>query len=125
MPQEVAISARNHRTGITQQCHNRVPRGRCLPFVPAYRANAEQSSSDLLLGGATACPVESLQHSARSHPLLSGQPGIRRNGPPVKRRQEAMGGLQPTKSVDIQWNQGHRLAGPGGQKLNLDMLAVG
>ena len=36
-----------------------------------------------------------------------------------------MRGLQPTKSIDIQWNQGHRLAGPGGQKLDLDMLAIG
>jgi len=111
VPQEVPVSPRNHRAGILQQPHDSMARGGGLPLVAANRANSKHGASDVLLGGTITRPIERLQHPARPHSLLPCQSGVGRNGPSVKRCQKAMRGLEPTESIEVQRNDGHRWTG--------------
>jgi len=111
VPQEVPVSARDHRTGIAQQAHDSMARGGGLPFVAADRAKSKQGASNVLLGGTVARTVERLEHSARPRSLLARQSGIGRDRATVKRRQKTMHGFKPAEPVEVQGNDGYRWIG--------------
>ncbi len=106
MSKQFAISARDHRAGISQQSHDRMAgRGR-LPFIAGEAAQIKDDLGDFLLGGAIARSVESPQHPAQPRALLSRQTGVRRNGAAVKGGEKAVDGFQPIETIDAERNDG-------------------
>jgi hypothetical protein len=106
MSKQFAISARDHRAGISQQSHDRMAgRGR-LPFIAGEAAQVKDNLGDFLLGGAIARSVEGPQHPAQPNALLSRQTGVRRDGAAVKGGEEAVDGFQPIETIDAERNYG-------------------
>ena len=58
MTQEFSITARNHCTGVTQECLDGMTGGRCLPFVPVKPAGVQENPRDLLLRDAGPMAIE-------------------------------------------------------------------
>lgn len=102
MTKQFAIAARDHGAGIPDQCFHRMTDGRRLPFVTAYRTDAEYDLCDLLTGGACAIAVEGLQHPAQPRPLLAGHARVRRDGTAVQGGEQPMDCFEAVQSVDAE-----------------------
>jgi len=106
MSKQFAISARDHRAGVSQQSHDRMAsRGR-LPFIAGEATETKYDLGDFLLGGAVARSVESPQHPAQARALLPRQTGVRRHGAAVKGGEKAVDSLQPIEAIDAEGNDG-------------------
>lgn len=112
MTKERAIAAGNHRAGISQQRFNRMTCGGLLPVVAIEPVGSENCLRDLLLGGAIAIPVETLQHSAQSHPLLMGQPCVGWNDAAVKSAEQTADRGDSVEALNAERNKsGNRVFG--------------
>lgn len=126
MPEEFSIATRDHRTGASQEAHDRVTGGGRLPLIAVKIADLEDYLRNLLLGGAVARAVPGLQHPARSRPLLPSQPRLWGNDSPVQRCQKASDRFQPIKTTDAERNDGgERLGGYCAEAENLKLLRIG
>jgi hypothetical protein len=126
MPEQFSIAARDHGAGISQERLHGMTGRRCLPIVTAELADREEDLRDFLLGRAIALTVEGLQHAARPHPLLMGQPGVRWDHAPVERREKTVDGLDAIKTIDAERHERGDLCGVGIDSMaqHLDMLSV-
>lgn len=76
MTKQLAVAARDHGPGITDQRLHGVAGGRCLPFIAVECADTKNDLRDRLARGPGAMAVEGLQHPAQTRPLLAGQARI-------------------------------------------------
>lgn len=126
MTKQCAIASRDHGAGIPEQGFDGVARGGCLPVVALKRADAEYDLGNLLLRCAVAMTVKGLQHSSQTRALLPRQALVRRNGPAVEGREQAIDGLKPIEPLDAEGNEGGggRIGGQCARAHQLDALAV-
>ena len=125
MTQEFAIPARNHGTGIAQECLDGVASRRRLPFIAANMSGVQDNLCDFLLGGAGSVSVESPQHSSQACPLLESQPRIRWDRAAMQGGKEPEYGFDPVKTIETEGNDGgcERVAIEGAIEY-LEMLSI-
>ena len=124
MTKQLAVAARDHGTGIPEQGFDRVANRGVLPLIAAQASDMKNDLSDILLRCAVSCPVEGLQHPARSCPLLPSQAGIRGNGSTMQRRQKAMDGLEAVEAFDAERHQSNQRPGVPCEPQNLQSLPI-
>ena len=108
MTQEFSITARNHCTGVTQECLDGMTGGRCLPFVPVKPAGVQENPRDLLLRRAGPMAIEGPQHPSEARALLACQARIRRDRATMQGRKEALNGLDPVETGEAERDDGAR-----------------
>ena len=125
MTQEFSITARNHCTGVTQECLDGMTGGRCLPFVPVKPAGVQENPRDLLLRRAGPMAIEGPQHPSEARALLACQARIRRDRATMQGRKEALNGLDPVETGEAERDDGDRDRVPlDGTVENLELLPV-
>ncbi len=73
-----------------------------MPSVAIKRRHVEHNLGDFLLGCAVAIAIEGLQHPSQSCATLMSQSGLRRNGAPMKDREQTADSLQPIESIEAE-----------------------
>lgn len=83
-----------------------------MPIVTIKPRNVKHNLGDFLLGCAVAIAIKGLQHPSQSCATLMGQSGLRRNGTPMKDREQTADSLQPIESIEVERDErGKRRAG--------------
>lgn len=111
MAKERPIAACDHRVGVPEHGFDRVTYRGSLPIVAMKRTDTKYDLRDLLLGRAMTMPVETLQHASQPSTLLFRQACVRRDGTPVKGREQTADRFKPVEPFKTQGNEGRNRPG--------------
>lgn len=106
MAQELQIATGNHGTAALDETDHGVAKGRGFPQIGGNTACPIEDVRDFTVAGAAFAAIGGLHHQAQAAPLLIGHSCIRRHGPPMTGAPETDEGLDPSKRLGIERDQG-------------------
>ncbi len=118
-----SIAARDHDAGIAQQGFDRMARRRGLPFVAVEIAGSEESLRNVQLSRAIANAVQCSQHTPRPRAPLGRYPGVSWDGAAMEFREQAVNGLKPVETVEVERYDGRDRCRAGREQLNVLTIA--
>ena len=110
MPQQLPVSATDHRNAISHQSYHTVTQRGRFPWHVGDTGSAIDGVGDLAICCCVDAAINRLDHVTKPSPLLAGESRVRRNSAPQLCRIKSGKGFDATKCVVIKRDQRRKFA---------------